>query len=224
MQRQLFLNLTYNEANGSTDFIIADPNRLAVEKLQNYQQWQEPGIIIFGPEGCGKSTLAHLWGSRVAAMEINDKNDITDYLSADCLQPVIIDNADIFVKNSVCAEPLFHLYQRLVANGAKMVLLAKAPAQQWHIDLPDIASRLRALPQIEITSPNDALTEMLLVKYFTERGITADPEIVEYLLPRVPRTAAALRALVTDLDKDALETQKRLTLAGIRAWAKDRGI
>ena len=105
-----------------------------------------------------------------------------------------------------------------------MVLLAKAPAQQWNIDLPDTASRIRALPQIEITSPNDALTEMLLVKYFTERGIAADPDIVEYLLPRVPRHAAELRTLVIDLDKDALETQKRLSLAGVRAWAKEKGL
>jgi hypothetical protein len=52
---------------------------------------------------------------------------------------------------------LFHLYNAVRARGDTLLLTARTPPARWPLVLPDLASRLGALPAIAVAEPDDAL-------------------------------------------------------------------
>jgi chromosomal replication initiation ATPase DnaA len=78
---------------------------------------------------------------------------------------------------------------------------------------PDLASRLRKLPLVTISEPDDALIRTLLVKLFIDRQLVVDTALVEYLTPRIERSFAGVRRTVELLDRETLARGKRLTRA-----------
>ena len=47
--------------------------------------------------------------------------------------------------------------------------------------MPDLASRLRALPVVALTAPDDALLRAVLVKLFADRQLAVDESLVAFL-------------------------------------------
>jgi chromosomal replication initiation ATPase DnaA len=79
--------------------------------------------------------------------------------------------------------------------------------------VPDLASRLRALPVIELGPPDDALLRAVLVKLFADRQLTVDESLLTYLIKRIDRSFAAARAVVERLDREALRLRRPVTRA-----------
>jgi chromosomal replication initiation ATPase DnaA len=84
---------------------------------------------------------------------------------------------------------------------------------RWPIRLPDRASRVRALPIIELTAPDDALLCAVMIKLFADRQLAVDESLIAYLITRIERSFAAARAVVALLDREALRQQRPVTRA-----------
>jgi hypothetical protein len=63
--------------------------------------------------------------------------------------------------------------------------------------LPDLDSRMRQAALARIEAPDDALLSALLLKLAHDRGLKLTPAILAHVLPRIERSAAAVRASST---------------------------
>ena len=52
---------------GRDDFLVADCNREALNMVEMWPNWPFFAVVLYGPEGCGKSHLAHVFAEHVAA-------------------------------------------------------------------------------------------------------------------------------------------------------------
>jgi len=77
--------------------------------------------------------------------------------------------------------------------------------------LPDLRSRLLALPAVTLGAPDDALLLALIVKQFRDRQIAVEAGVVAYLTTRGARDAAGVRDLVERLDRAALAEGRKVT-------------
>src|SRR5207244_12637054 len=107
---------------------------------------------------------------------------------------------------------LFHLIN-LAREEAYLLFTAASSPAGWELAIPDLASRLKALPVVTLAPPDDALLRAVLVKLFGDRQLAVDEALVGYVATRIERTFAAARAVVARLDQEAMRQQRPLTRA-----------
>jgi len=112
-------------------------------------------------------------------------------------RPVLLEDAD----RGVSTEALFHLINLAAREGGGLLLTARALPATWPTALPDLRSRLNALPVAEIAPPDDAVLEGVLRRFFRDRNIRPPEEVYPYLLARMTRSILDAEEIVRRLDE-----------------------
>ena len=210
--RQLVLDLAARPALGRADFLVAPSNALAVALVDRWPDWPMRRLAVTGPQGAGKTHLAHVWSARAGAAIL--PAEALPGLAVGEVDPraaLAIEDADRTGPLGAAAEEaLFHLCNRLGQEGSLM-LSGREPPARWPVGLADLGSRLAAMPVARLESPDDALLGAVLVKLFADRQLAVAPDLVEYLVPRIERSFAAAEAVVAALDRAGLARRRPVT-------------
>ena len=89
------------------------------------------------------------------------------------------------------------------------------------VALPDLASRLRAIPVVALGQPDDDLLRAMFAHVLAERQLAVPQRLQAYLLDRLPRTGAALWDAAARLDRLALASGGQVTRGIAAAVAGD---
>jgi chromosomal replication initiation ATPase DnaA len=209
--RQLALALAFEESFAREDFLVGPANASAFGLIDRWPDWPSRIMVLVGPDGSGKSHLASIWalqaGARFVAAGALGHAAVPRELATGAL--VLEDvRAGEFDERAV-----FHLLNLAREDGAFVLITARCAPAGWAVALPDLASRLRALPTVTLEPPDGGLLRAVLVKLFTDRRLEADEALISYLTSRMERSYAAARRLVDALDREALRQKRPLTRA-----------
>ena len=206
---QLPLDLGHRASFGSDDFLVAPCNEAAVAWLDRWPDWPGPGLALWGPAGCGKSHLGHVFQARSGARLIQPSE-----LAERSLASLAGGNGELVLDGAppVDERALLHLYNLLAERRGHLLVLSREAPARWRVGLADLASRLAAMPAVRIDPPDEILIEGLLVKLFADRQLTVQPEVVAYLVRRMERSFEAVRRTVERLDRESLARRRPVTL------------
>jgi chromosomal replication initiation ATPase DnaA len=208
--RQLRLDLGVSAPFRRADFIVSPANADALKALDAWPQWHGGCLTLVGPTGSGKSHLAHTWADAAGAAVLATESAADAHALARLAgRPVLLEDAD----RGVGDEVLFHLINMAGARGAGLLLTARTPPSGWPTELPDLRSRLNALPVAELLRPDDAVLTAALDKFFRERSILPASDLIPYLLRRIERSIPRAREIVAVLDETADAEKKPISRA-----------
>lgn len=212
---QLAFDLGHRPALGRDDFLVAPCNAEAVAWLERWPHWPSHAVALFGAAGCGKTHLlaafAHGHGGVVnfdaAAL------DAEAVLRMELPAVVMVDNLDSLTDEAA----LFHLWNRTKEAGRALLLAGRNAPARLAVALPDLRSRLSAIPALGIGAPDDGLLAALLVKHFADRQLRVGEDVVSYILGRIERSFAAIGQVVEALDHASLKDRRAITVPLARA-------
>jgi chromosomal replication initiation ATPase DnaA len=207
--RQLAFKLPNPEALTREDFFAAPSNALALQTVEAWQDWPGRKLLLIGPEGAGKTHLAHVWSALSGAVIVAGADLANLDVAALAGQRVAVEDAD---RIGPAEAQLFHLHN-LATSGAALLLTARTPPRDWGLTLPDLISRMQATQIARLEAPDDALLAAVLVKLFADRQVAVPANLIPYLISRMPRSIGAARALVAELDARALAAGRPITRA-----------
>ncbi|MGL4320036.1 MAG: chromosomal replication initiator DnaA [Paracoccaceae bacterium] len=191
------------------DFFVTPANAVALTAINGWQDWPLGRMLLVGPAGAGKTHLARIWADAAGAAVVSATHLVAADLPMLATGPVVVENADRLPSD---AQPtLFHLHNMLA--GRHLLVTAASPPRDWHLSLPDLASRMQAMPLTRLEAPDDALLTAVLVKLFADRQITVPANLISYLTPRMDRSLHAAGQLVAALDAAALALGRPITRA-----------
>jgi chromosomal replication initiation ATPase DnaA len=211
---QFAFELDPRENFSREDYLRGPGNAAALELIESWPNWSTRTVALIGPEGSGKSHLAAIWagvaGGRRLASRALDEAAVPAALSTGAL---VIERAGPDDVHDVDERAMFHLINLAQEQRAFLLITARTAPASWPIGLPDLASRLRALPVFTLAAPDDAMLRAVLVKLFADRQLAVDDGLISFLMVRIERSFAAARAVVAELDREALRRQRPLTRA-----------
>lgn len=211
MARQLVFELGHRPASGREDFLVAPSNEVAVALIDAWPEWPDRIVALSGPSGSGKTHLAEVW--RMASRAVS----LAPSTLADADIPGLVAQRAIILEDLAALPPqaeraLFHLVNLVRAEAAHLLITSREPLARLPLSLPDLTSRLKSVPQVELGPPDDALLAGILVKLFDDRQLRVTPAVIAYLASRIERSVAAARAIVEELDRASLSGKRAITV------------
>jgi chromosomal replication initiation ATPase DnaA len=208
--RQLALALDHAESYAREDFLSGPCNHGPLQMIDDWPEWPANALALIGPEGSGKTHLAMIWaavaGARVISARALREAELPSALATGAL---VVEDAAAGADD----RALFHLINLAREENACLLLTARSAPATWPAAIPDLISRLRALPVLTLQTPDDAMLRAVMVKLAADRQLMLDESVVAFIATRIERSFAAARAAVIALDNEALRQRRAPTRA-----------
>jgi len=214
--RQLPLDLKSVPALGREDFFLSGCNQFAVHWVEAWPDaWKPfPALIIYGEAGSGKTHLGEVWRKNALANIYSAENfkELTDDNILSTSKNVVIDGLELLIGDKAEESKLFHLYNHALQSGFSILFLSRISPERLNFSVNDLASRLRSVPNAEISAPDDELLIKVLGKRFHDQGyIVAEPALT-YAVTRMERSWDAMDSLVNTAITTATAEKRQITL------------
>jgi chromosomal replication initiation ATPase DnaA len=211
LPRQLAFMLPHAESLTRDNFLGGPANAVALALIDAWPEWPSRTMMLVGPEGSGKSHLAAIWadesGARSTAAHALSAAHVPNALTTGAL--VVED----LRPGEVDERALFHLLNLAREQTAFVLMTGRMAPSAMEVELRDLGSRLRAVPAVSLSPPDEQLFRALIVKFCADRQLAIDESVVSYLVSRIERSSAAARRAIELLDSEALRQGRPVTRA-----------
>jgi chromosomal replication initiation ATPase DnaA len=209
--RQLAFALPHAESLTRDNFLEGPANEAGLTLIESWPDWPNRIMLLVGEEGSGKSHLAAIWA------ELSGARSTSAHALTPASVPAALATGALVVEDLKPADfderALFHLMNLAREDAAFVLVTSRLPPSAFEIELRDLRSRLRAVPVVALSPPDDNLFRALIVKFCADRQLTVDEAVVGYLANRIERSYAAARHAVELLDTEALRLGRPVTRA-----------
>ena len=216
---QLILDLAQRPALGAEDFLISGSNRAAADMIDLWPHWAHASIVVVAPPGAGKTHLANVWRLRSGAARI-EAHALGEQEVEDAKGALLVEDLHAGIGDE---RALFHLLNLVREHKTSMLLTSRAPPGELAVRLPDLRSRLRALPVVAISPPDEALLKAVLVKHFADRQLAVEPHVVNHIALHMERSMEAAAAIVAAIDRAAMASHRKVTRAMVAEVMASQG-
>jgi chromosomal replication initiation ATPase DnaA len=204
----------------SYSYFVSESNQGAYQLVELWPNWSFKCYVICGPKGYGKTHLGHILKDLTDGIFIKAEDITTEILET--IRPsqcYIVDDVQLIKQSRL----LFHFYNLTVEKGCAVVYLSDVPPSQRDMGLPDLNSRLRSLPVIELPQPDDNLCRAIIKKVFLDLQVSVADEVVEYMLAHMSRSLKDIHCLIQCLNQKSMELKRNITIPFIKSILNIKG-
>ena len=209
LPRQLIFDLGCRAALGAEDFLVSPSNEEAVAMVDRWPDWSHWAVVVCGPRRSGKSHLANVWRMKSAALDLDGASlTIEEVSSVTGARAIVVEDIDRAIGDE---QALFHLLNLAREHRLSILMTSSRAPGDLEIALPDLRSRLCALPLVNILEPDERLLRAVLVKHFCDRQLTVEPPVIDYLALYMERSMQGAAEVVAEIDRKALATRRKVS-------------
>jgi chromosomal replication initiation ATPase DnaA len=206
---QLVFDLAHRPALEAEDFLVSQSNQAAADFIDRWPDWPQASAVVVAPARAGKTHLANVWRLKSGAARLEaralDEREVEGAKRA-----LLVEDLHAGIGDE---RALFHLLNLVREHTTSMLLTSRAPPGELDVRLPDLRSRLRALPVVVISPPDEALLKAVLVKHFADRQLAVEPHVINHIALHMERSMQAAAAIVAAIDHAAMASHRKVTRA-----------
>ena len=204
---QLLLDFDYEQNFKDDDFYVGKSNFYPFELINNWPKWEKNFLNISGEKFSGKTHLTNIFlkkfnGIRVESILLNDENlkAIKPY------QNVVLEDLNLDVN-----EKLIYTLFNIIDQDNKFLLITSSnPITEIDFKLEDLKSRTKNCLLAKIENPDDELMFALILKNLSDRQITLDKKLIDFIIKRVERSYGKIFEFIYKIDEISLKKKKSI--------------
>ena len=202
---QLILNFDYDQNFKDQDFYVSKSNEFAFKLLNSWPKWEKNFVNLIGEKFSGKTHLINIFlekfkGIKIEADEIN--NEFLKKIKV--FENIIIENFNDTIDENI----LFTLFNIIDQDNKFLVLTSKNPIVDYSFNLNDLNSRSKNFLLCNIDKPGDDLIFALILKNLSDRQISIDKKLVDFIIKRIDRSYGKIFDFIYKIDKISLKRKK----------------
>jgi len=211
---QGFFNFKNTNKYLATSYLVSSSNQQVFSCVNSLNI---KTFLISGPPKSGKTHLTHIWKEKNNAKFINSeqmsaRNEFEIQELLEFIKPEASYIIDDLEKKLFNENVLFHLLNDVAEKNSKLFLTSIYRSNGFSLSLKDLSSRFNNLDNFSIEHPDENLIKMLFVKFFSDKQISVDSNVVEFLLKKVKRTYQGVYDVVNILDDYSKKRKQRITI------------
>ena len=202
---QLILNFDYDQNFKDQDFYVSKSNEFAFKLLNSWPKWEKNFVNLIGEKFSGKTHLINIFlekfkGIKIEANEIN--NEFLKKIKV--FENIIIEN----LNDKIDENLLFTLFNIIDQDNKYIILTSKNPIVDFSFKLKDLNSRSKNFLLCNIEKPGDDLMFALILKNLSDRQISIDKKLVDFIIKRIDRSYGKIFDFIYKIDKISLKRKK----------------
>jgi len=202
---QLILNFDYDQNFKDQDFYVSKSNEHAFKLLNSWPKWEKKFVNLIGEKFSGKTHLINIFlekfkGTKIEANEIN--NEFLKKIKI--FENIIIEN----LNDKIDEKLLFTLLNIIDQDNKYLILTSKNPIVDYSFRLNDLNSRSKNFLLCNIEKPGDDLLFALILKNLSDRQISIDKKLVDFIIKRIDRSYGKISDFIYKIDKISLKRKK----------------
>ena len=207
---QLIFKFPFSKRYYEQDFFVSSNNFSAYKLIEEWPIWPGKWLNIFGASGSGKTHLAKILEKKIKKTKIIDAKNIDNQIiqelnSIDCL---IIDD----FKNNIEEKLLYSILNQSKQVENYILINSNPPIRNINFNLDDLRSRINSFLYIGIELPTDDLLKVIISKALSDKQISINPKLSDYIINNVERSYEKLFKFMRDLDEMSLSTGKSINI------------
>ena len=212
-KKQQLIKFEYEKNFRYEDFYISKSNQHILDFLNLWPKWEKNFLNISGENYSGKSHLIDIFLKKYRGIKFNT-NDFNEQCLAEIKvhQNIILEDLTKKVNEKI----LFSLYNVVEQDNKYLIITSLKPIVEIKFDLVDLVSRSKNFLLQSIDKPDDELMFALIIKNLSDRQISIEKKLVNYIIKRIDRSYGKIFDFIYKIDEISLKKKKPIDLKIIK--------
>ena len=202
---QLLLNFDYKQNFTDDDFYVGLSNQHTFELLNNWPKWEKKFLNISGAKCSGKSHMIDIFLKKFKGIKFDSKTLDEDKLNiTNKYQNIILED----LSSNINEKLLYTLINMIEQDNKFLIITSLQSITEITFKLKDLRSRTKNFLLTKINNPNDELMFALILKNLSDRQITLDKKLINFIIKRVERSYSKIFEFIYKIDRISLKKKK----------------
>ncbi len=212
-ENQQIIKFDHESNMTNEDFYLSKSNKHIMELLNNWPKWEKNFLNINGEKFSGKSHLVNIFlkkfrGIRFDAHQLDDSK----LKEIKIHQNIVLENLD----NTIDEKLFYTLFNMIDLDNKYLIVTSYKSIVDIEFKLNDLNSRAKNFLLQSIEKPDDDLIFALLVKNLSDRQISIEKKLINYVIKRIDRSYSKIFEFIYKIDEMSLKKKKSIDLKIIK--------
>ena len=210
---QTIIKFNYDKNYKNRDFFSTKSNKHVLNFLEKWPKWEKNFVNITGERLSGKTHLINIFLKKNKGIIID-----ANFLNDDNLKKIEV-NDNIIIENltpNVDEKLLYSLLNLIEQDNKYIIITTLVPIVSLDFKLKDLKSRTKNFLLLNIEQPDDELIFAIIIKNLSDRQITLDKKLIQYIIKRIERSYSNIHDFIYKIDKLSLKKKKSIDLKIIK--------
>ena len=210
---QLIIKFDYEQNFKDDDFYVSNSNRHIFSLLDQWPKWEKNFLNISGEKFSGKTHLINIFIKKFKGIKLNAKSFSNEDLQRiKTYQNIILEDID----ENIDEKLIYSLFNIIDLDNKYIIVTSNIPIVNINFSLIDLKSRSKNFLLQNIEKPDDELMFALILKNMSDRQISIDKKLIDFIIKRVDRSYGKIFDFIYKIDELSLKKKKPIDFKMIK--------
>ncbi len=202
---QLIIKFDYEQNFKDDDFYVSNSNKHIFSFLNKWPRWENNFVNISGEKYSGKSHLINIFIKKFKGIKLSANTICNEDLKTiKIYENIVLED----MNNNIDEKLIYSLFNIIERDNKYIIVTSLEPIVNIDFYLKDLVSRTKNFLLQNIEKPDDDLMFALILKNLSDRQISIDKKLINYIIKRIDRSYGKIFDFIYKIDELSLKKKK----------------